>query len=546
MSWKTIAALAVCFGILYAIGIGWGMPSEFVSEIDSEFPSGPFKILAQLDDGSYATPYPVFHKLFMLPLYAAVFIALMTTGGLNSFSSTWPYGFSDPAGAMTALILTARWVSLCMGVGTVCVLALMINRVAGAAASRHRWLVFSPVAAFGLSGVVVYYARTSTYDLPQLFWWSLSFFFLWRFIFETARRRDLVLSALFGALATATKDQTAFFVAGSSLLLFLFPRSSKSFSDKLNDFIIYAICAFCAYAAAAVIVQPYHWISHMKMVLFLNITSGRFAVYSGGISGQIGLFLESMRCLSRIMTPWGLALAAVSLGAIAVKKRFDLLAAIGIPIIVTYFTVFARIHFVFERYMLHYAFLLSLSIACGIGSVVAAPSPQKPNFLRPALAAVVALWLLHQIIFSFIPLTYAQCHDTKKQLSKTLPAIVPEDDTISWQGAKFSLPNADVYTRYRFALPDTVYDSLHSTRMGHVFVCSSEKRTYVLSDRDLFFKDTGGRAASRRVWVDTTGLHLIAMVQDPPFIRNNIRVYTAAHRAMTFRVSIPYYLYKRN
>jgi hypothetical protein len=547
MNKKPIIFLAVFFCILYAIGIGWGMPSEFVSEIDSEFPSGPFTILSRLNDNSYFSNYPVFHKLLMLPLYAVVLLALKVSGHLSSLSLslTWPYGFSDPAEAMTLLILTARWVSLLMGVGTICILGLMVNRISATSNPRYRLLTFLPVFAFGFSGVVAYYSRTSTYDVPQLFWWVLSFFFLWNILFETtASRRDLVLSALFGAIATATKDQTVFFVAGSSVLLFFFPLSIKSFSGKVKNFLVYSIIATGIYAVAAVLVQPHHWISHMKQVLFLNVTSGQFAVYGGTISGQISLFMESLRCLSHVMTPWGLVFAAASIAVLILKRKYNVLVAIALPIVLTYVFIFAKIHFVFERYMLNYAFLFTLAVSYGINIAIDTTASQKLKYLKPALWVIVVCWLLHQVIFSFIPLTYAQFHDTKKQLSRTLAAVVPDRDTLSWEGSIFSLPNADVYTHYRFAVPDTVLDSLYSFRISRVFVRSNATRTYVLSDRDLFSREKNGRLIIRKNWVDTTGLKLLASVQAPLFIQNNIKVYSAAQRVMTCRVSIPYYLYK--
>jgi hypothetical protein len=547
MSSKNIVALAVFFGILYAIGIAWGMPSEFVSEIDSEFPSGPFNVLAHLRDSGYTCNYPVFHKLLMLPLYGVVLLILKMTGNFSSFSSLWPYGFSDPAGAMTILILTARYVSLLMGVGIVCILGLMANRVCGNGTIRQRLMVFVPVIAFGLSGVVTYYSRSSNYDVPQLFWWALSFFSLWKFIFETARRRDLVLSALFGALAAATKDQTVFFIAGSSLLLFIFPSSDKFFGSKARTFLVYSLYAIGFYIAAAVLVQPYHWISHMKQVLFLNITSRQFAVYSGSIPGQISLFIECTKCLSHIMTPWGIIFSILSIAALVVKKKHMVLAAIGLPAIVAYFFIFARIHFVFERYLLNYAFLFTLAAIFGIRFVIDIPRSQwlKYHLCRTVASVIAGCWLLHQIIFGFVPLTWAQFHDTKKQLTGIITAIVPSGDTLSWQGSRFSLPNADVYSRYRFAVPDTAYSTIRSLRLGHMLVRSNEKRSWVLSDRDLFCRDSALLEITRRNWVDTAGLNLVAKVEDPSFVRNNINVYSAAFRALTFRVSIPYYLYRR-
>jgi hypothetical protein len=541
-------AVFICFLLLYAPGIYWGMPSEFVPEIDSEFPTGPFNIIAHLHDNSFATPYPVFHRLLILPLYVISLFVFKITGHFTCLSSTWPYGFSNPTLAMTLLILIARSVSLFMGAGIVCILGLMVKRTATATEKKYRLLVFSPVIAFGLSGVVAYYSRASNYDIPQLFWWALWLFFLWKFMFEHVTNiRDLVLSALFAGLSVATKDQMVFFIAGGSLVLFIFPRNGKSLAWKTKKILVYFLMALCFYCVAAVIVQPYQWISHMKKVLIMNITSGQFIMFGQGIEGQIRLFLECVRCLSHIMTPWGVALSALCSIVLIIKKSWPVLFFLGVPVIFTYLFMFARIRFVFERYMLNYAFLFTIIIACGISLLVRNATHDKRRYIVPFLSIIIGIWLLYQVIFSFAPLTYAQCNDTKKQLSLALPAIVPAGDTISWLGSRFSLPNAKIYTRYHFAVSDTFYSVSHSFRVGHVIVRNDRNRDYVLTDHDLFIKDVKKRNImqwSMMDTVDTSGLKLITMVQHPPFIQDNIKVYSAAARG-SFRVSVPYYLYKR-
>ena len=543
---KTAGIIAIAFAILYSLGIAWGMPSEFVSEIDSEFPSGPFNILSHLSDSGYISNYPVFHKLILLPVYAVIILIFKITGHLSSFGSTWPYGFDDPAVAMTSMIVAARIISLIMGAGTIYVLVLLASRRIESIGIKNSPLAFSPVIAFGLSGVIAYYSRVSNYDVPQLFWWSLSFYFLWQFVSETARRKALVLSALFGALAVATKDQTVFFVAGSSLLLFIVPCSEKNFTRRAMNVAVYTLVAVGFYSVAAIFIQPLHWVSHLKQALFLNITSGQFAVFPGSPAGQASLFSEVFRCLSHVISPLGIVLGAAGLVVFIMKRKWAILAFIGLPIVFTYIFIFAKIHFVFERYMLNYAFLFTLAAAWGIRYAIGSFSPRTVRYVLPVCYALTGCWFLYQLVFSFVPLTWAQVHDTKKQLASVLPSIVPAGDTISWQGARFSLPNATVYSKYRFAIPDSVYDSLHSSRMGHVFVRSDEKRTWVLSDRDLFSYNNTLPEIARRNWTDTAGLKLVAKIEAPPFIRNNIKVYSIAHQLMTFRVSIPYYLYKRN
>ena len=82
--------------------------------------------------------------------------------------------------------------------------------------------------------------------------------------------------------------------------------------------------------------------------------------------------------------------------------------------------------------------------------------------------------------------------------------------------------------------------------MKRVLVRSNEECDWVLADRDLLMKDSTPDIVNRLNRIDTAGLQLMVKIEDPEFVRKNIRVYSVAHRLMTFRISIPYYLYRRN
>jgi hypothetical protein len=115
-----LAVAAVLFG-LYAIGIFWGLPSEFSPAIDSQTPQKILNFFGQYEDYQEEAKYPALHTLLTGLLYGLALL-LMGAGGnfaLEEFATARPYGFDEPTNAFTILFIISRLLSVMMAVGVI-------------------------------------------------------------------------------------------------------------------------------------------------------------------------------------------------------------------------------------------------------------------------------------------------------------------------------------------------------------------------------------------------------------------------------------------
>jgi hypothetical protein len=307
--------------------------------------------------------------------------------------------------------------------------------------------------------------------------------------------------------------------------------------------------ALGSYVCAAILPQPFHYVAHIRQAFFLTVTSGRFVMFTSDVRGQGALLLESVRCLSHVISFPGVVIVGMGIVALVVLRQWRVLCIVGIPALFSYCFMLARALFVYERWMLNYAFLAAVVIAAAVVAVLDR-APRNRRYFAGVLTGMLAvIWLVYQTVFSFVPVTWAQsAGDAKSRLAAGLGTLVNRGDTLSFQGTTLTLPGARAYRDHPLALPVRVYDSIHSTRMGHALVRSDAPRRFVLSDHDLFGIERYQRDVDQwngKDWVDTAGLRCVLEIRNPAWIEDNIRVYSAAHRARTFRVSLRYYLYER-
>jgi len=249
--------------ILYIPGVFWGLPSEIVSEKDSQIPFGPLAFVADYSNPSLANQYPDVHYILLVVIYAGVFLFHKIIGNLHTISSTWPYGFQNPAAAFSMLILVSRLVSVSMGIAIIlCMKKFLAKNIS------KTGLYFS-LTLLAVSGVFTYYSRTTTLDIPFLFWWVLSLVFLWNYIFtERKEGKYLVVSAIFSALSLGTKDQAAGLIFGSVLVL-LFIGAQEQNRNQLKVRVkqtgLFVVIVLFTYLFVAVLPQPFRWIFTQKV-----------------------------------------------------------------------------------------------------------------------------------------------------------------------------------------------------------------------------------------------------------------------------------------
>lgn len=129
---------------------------------------------------------------------------------LRAKESGWLEG--DPLGKATALYLAGRFLSVLLATATV----YLVYRCARLFEDRSTAVLSALVAAS--IPPFVYDAKTMNLEVPYLFWFMLSVFFLLRAL-ERHRRRDYLGFAAAATLAICTKDQAfAFYVLVPPLL----------------------------------------------------------------------------------------------------------------------------------------------------------------------------------------------------------------------------------------------------------------------------------------------------------------------------------------
>jgi len=229
--------------ILYGLGIFWGLPSALSAASDSTAPLGPLSFVADYRDPNKSYIYPAVHQLLLVSVYAVILVGCKLFGYLGSLSSSWPYGFSDPTTVFSAFILGSNLVSLVMGI----FMLLLLKRIR----PTKSYVPLVPMLLIGTSGVFAYYARVANLDVPYLFWWMLSFVFLWRFLFSgEPRRKFLMLSATAAALAIGTKDQSAGLILGFGLVvMFIQPPGANDVGwlGRFKNTIIFSVTLIAVY-----------------------------------------------------------------------------------------------------------------------------------------------------------------------------------------------------------------------------------------------------------------------------------------------------------
>jgi hypothetical protein len=519
---------------LNSIGIFWGMPSEFSPEIDADVPFGVLSYFSGIHDVHRAVKYPAFHKITLLPFYGAYFLYAKTTGNFGHLSSMWPFGFKNPVVATTALIVITRIVNLIMGIGALrCLFIILLKE------SKSIFGSSACLLLFGLSGAFTYYVKATNYDGPQLLWWSLSLLFLWNYFFDKNQSaKNLWLSGIFIGIATATKDQNFVFALSSGLTILFFGPENPGRS-KVKDAALYGLIALAVYALAAITCNPALWVWHVKYLLsserIYDFT--KFAEFSNTPGGQVGLFCRFIKILTDICSIPGCMLAGISLGYLARTKNFKKL-----------FAIVYRNRFVHERYVLNVGFLLMVPACLGIFFCTRVLKRRLPRANAVVIITALALCIVGQLVFGFIPVTYAQAFDVKNRLAIELPKFVPKGSVIEWQGSILELPNSVSYMSYNLVIPEVEKKYYPTNRIDHVFTRKSDSSRYVLSSHDLFNTNSNQRLIDKwspSDWVDKTNLEPLCCIRNPQWVEDNIRVYQSAQAVRTFLVSHQFYLYKR-
>jgi hypothetical protein len=432
--------------ILYGIGLGWGLPSEFSPAVDVDFPIGPLAFVGQYSDPASTSTYPAFHYLLTLPFYAIVILISKLSGGFVNVSSVWPYGFNDPVLWFSILLLVSRVLSMGMGIGLLfAIWPLRPNR-------EDMYGQFLGIFLLALSGPFAYYAREANLDIPYNFWWAIAFYFAWRTFFVSETYLSLIWSGLFSALAMGTKDQVAGLVVGLGLSFFLIDShfGAAGWRQRIKNAIFFGATVVVVYALVAIAPQPFRWLHHLTVWTLNSPRVADFVEFEPTLNGQIELLFKTIRHLSILVSPIGILLIILGFIRLIKDKRWEWIILVILPILTYYLIVIVNIRYVYERFVLPISIVLIPII--GVGASWLGKSLNR--YSRWLSIVLVMFTLSYQFLTGFLPITYLQAVDIRRELSANLVNYVPSGSAILWNNGRIAdLPNADVYTAYRLVLP---------------------------------------------------------------------------------------------
>jgi hypothetical protein len=464
---SVITACLLAMVFFYGIGLGWGIPSEFAPGTDVDFPLGPMIFIGQYSDPASASVYPAFHYLLTLPFYAVVMGISKLTGSLGDISSSWPYGFSNVVLTFSIMLIISRLISMIMGIGIL--LTLWIGRPF----PEQKWSYVLAIGLLAFSGPFAYYSREANLDIPYIFWLTLSSIFVWRILFlPDASRENMVFAGIFSALAVAAKDQAAGIVIGLGVVLFLFASDGEhpNWNAKLRNTFIFGITLITTYTIVAILPQPFRWIHHVTVRLPLVRIS--YVEYPATLAGQISLFFGAISDLIADISLIGFALLIPGFYLVIKKRQWKLLAATLIPIAIYYIAVIANTLQVRERYMIPIAILLIPIIATGASRIISILN----NTLHNSGFIFAILSICYQFAIGYLPITYMQVVDIKRQFSNSIEQHLQPGAAVIWnQGRIEDLPTPSFYMNYRLMLPPGEEPTLKSVE--HIFAPYTSART---------------------------------------------------------------------
>ncbi len=449
-------------GLLYLVGIGWGLPSHISAVTDTIAPYDALSFFGNYGNAQTANRYPAAQYLILSFVYGIVIAFGKVTGMIGSFSSKFPYGMKSPEIFISGMILMARIISVVMSVAVL----LSIRKFKHEKLTRSG--IITAILTLALSGTFTYYARAENVDAPMLCWWAISQVALWWYLFtEENKQRNLLVAGVAAGLAIATKDAAAALVFGSGLMVVIFGAS------KIKHSMLYATASLLTYFIMAVLPQPLRWVEHFHNPYAKYVT--RFVEFDYSFSGQLGLFKRTIAELVSIVSPAGVALAVAGVVALLVYRQHRELIFLALPGLLYYLIFIANIRFVYERFLLPIAF--ATAILAGFGATFL-----LQNFRRTG-QIMIALCLVWQVGFGYLPVTYAQVFDIKRTLTKTMREAVPAGEAVMWIGDRTYIPNADFASQYTLVCPRDV--NLKSSYMAAALKPYEERTEFVLSEKPL-------------------------------------------------------------
>jgi hypothetical protein len=514
--------------LLLAPGLFWGMPSEFPSEIDSILPMGPIHFFLNYTGSHDQLSYPAFHYVILAGVYAVCFALFKVTGMLGAPVAAYPFGLHDPLAAISLLIVAGRTVTALMGAGICAVLFRTVRTM-----TDRTTALFMTLSLLS-SAVFVYYSRVSNLDIPECFWWLLSYALFLQAIYGVPLPtvRAMVMSGMFGGFAVATKDQAMMFIIPQCLLL-LIDGGKERFRARCRKAVLYTSIVIAAYVLAAIVPQPVRWVHHLR---FIFTNQGQYRIFGFTPHDQILLLWTVVRNLFVTASPLAV-LGVAGIGLLIARRTAAGAAPLVIPLLFFYVFMMVPVGFAYERFMLNAAIIVLIPAGYVFHEIGRRCTGQKGRLVFLLCTGMV---VAAEFSAGYVPLTIAMTGDAKRKLTAVLVRTVPAGSRILLHASYFSLPNAAAYRTFAFCSQDK-WASIGSKRLAGLIDHDTTGTTFVLADHDL----RNPIALRKGERIDTASLTLLETVRFPRWVEHGAMVYRASHAAGVFFVAQSYYLYAR-
>lgn len=431
-------ALLVVLAVSLAVnawGLDWGLPSAYGWAPDELLPETVLTGASQGFSHGWYSKYPPLHHVLMFGSYTPWLLA-----------EGWRPGTELTASTYQRLFLCGRVLSLLMALGVV---ALVY--ACGLHVLARRGALF----AAGLAATLlpfVYYAKLANLEVPYLFWWLLSLWYLLR-VREHGRRRDLVGAAISAGLAIATKDQAygLYVLMIPAVLAYRARRAGRHAGQPawrrwwraLGDRDI----QMAALAGVLTLVCAYNlpfngsgFLAHVALIT--GDASRDFRMFPATLAGQYELFAQSATNLGFCLGPPAAGVCLLGLLTLVARaaRRPALRAPLVfllLPAVSYYLTFIAVVLYSYDRFLLPLALLATF-----FGGGLLAEAWAWPRW-RGGLARLATVFVFAYGLGRALSLDILMVHDARYSAETWLRTHVPADADVAGVGLLPQLPRLD-------------------------------------------------------------------------------------------------------
>lgn len=447
--------LGLSAALLYALGIGWGLPHATGPE--RMFPWGPDELaplrsLGELyrvfvsPEGGFSPQYPLMHYFVQAVFAAPYALWLLATGGIDGISGTYPFGLVDPEGSLAVFTILARLPTVLMAGGTVAVAWWTGRRLRDREAGR-----FAALATM-LAYPMFYYGRTANVDVPALFWLACGTAVFAAVLRDGLDVRRGTLLGLFAALSVATKDAgyAYFAVLGAALIVIQLRawRGGEAASSALRPLLAGLGCATAVYAVASGLVFSVdRFLAHVDFIVHgTPLPEGvEHPYYYSGEASLGGYLRLAGTTLRHVSDALGLPLALAGAAGVAVSlRRSPRACLLLLPPVGIFLGSIVPVRFVLIRFVLPIAYVVGLFAGFALAALLARGRSGGPP--GRAAAALVAGVCLAWAAVRAADLTVQMWSDTRYELEAWLDRTLEPGAEVGYYGSSIKLPRlpADV------------------------------------------------------------------------------------------------------